>query len=215
MKRGNCARASSGSCGLGAHSLQNLLQSTFQLESFVAKFLSFVLNPNFLLLLYLCIWMQFTFLKLDFLSGYPVRKEVKQGIVQMTFPHVPEEDLEESVLETPSDKPSKKVLPDRMRAARDKANEKIVEFIVKTKGAEEHLQAILKSQKQSRWLKEFLNSSHYVTCVETYLEDEGQLELVVNYLKKVYHETDARNLDLVNGDRIKFILDVLLPEVSK
>ncbi|KYO47867.1 PWWP domain-containing protein MUM1 [Alligator mississippiensis] len=144
--------------------------------------------------------------------SYPVRKEVKQGIVQMTFPHVPEEDLEESVLETPSDKPSKKVLPDRMRAARDKANEKIVEFIVKTKGAEEHLQAILKSQKQSRWLKEFLNSSHYVTCVETYLEDEGQLELVVNYLKKVYHETDARNLDLVNGDRIKFILDVLLPE---
>ncbi|XP_025052193.1 PWWP domain-containing protein MUM1 isoform X3 [Alligator sinensis] len=144
--------------------------------------------------------------------SYPVRKEVNRGIVQMTFPHVAEEDLEESVLETPSDKPSKKVLPDRMRAARDKANEKIVEFIVKTKGAEEHLQAILKSQKQSRWLKEFLNSSHYVTCVETYLEDEGQLDLVVNYLKKVYHETDARNLDLVNGDRIKFILDVLLPE---
>ncbi|XP_019369105.1 PREDICTED: PWWP domain-containing protein MUM1 isoform X2 [Gavialis gangeticus] len=146
--------------------------------------------------------------------SYPVRKEVNQSVVQMTFPHVAEEDLEESVLEIPSDKPSKKVLPDRTRAARDKANEKIVEFIVKTKGAEEHLQAILKSQKQSRWLKEFLNSSHYVTCVETYLEDERQLDLVVNYLKKVYHETDARKLDLVNGDKIKFILDVLLPEFS-
>uniref|UniRef100_A0A7M4G0Z5 PWWP domain-containing protein n=1 Tax=Crocodylus porosus TaxID=8502 RepID=A0A7M4G0Z5_CROPO len=154
----------------------------------------------------------FFFLKLAFLSGYPVRKEVNQNVVQMTFPHVAEEDLEESVLESPSDRPSKKVLPDRKRAARDKANEKIVEFIVKTKGAEEHLQAILKSQKQSRWLKEFFNSSHYVTCVETYLEDEGQLDLVVNYLRKVYHETDARNLDLVNGDKIKFILDVLLPE---
>ncbi|XP_019393832.1 PREDICTED: PWWP domain-containing protein MUM1 isoform X2 [Crocodylus porosus] len=146
--------------------------------------------------------------------SYPVRKEVNQNVVQMTFPHVAEEDLEESVLESPSDRPSKKVLPDRKRAARDKANEKIVEFIVKTKGAEEHLQAILKSQKQSRWLKEFFNSSHYVTCVETYLEDEGQLDLVVNYLRKVYHETDARNLDLVNGDKIKFILDVLLPEFS-
>ncbi|XP_030396023.1 PWWP domain-containing DNA repair factor 3A isoform X2 [Gopherus evgoodei] len=143
--------------------------------------------------------------------GYPVRKEVNQGKIQMTFPVIAEEDFEESLSETTPIKPSKKVLPDRMRAARDKANSKIVDFIVKTKGAEAHLLAILKSKKQSRWLREFLNSSQYMTC-ETYLEDEEQLDLVVNYLQEVCHEIDTRKLDVKNGDRIKFILDVLLPE---
>ncbi|NXD17155.1 MUM1 protein, partial [Nothocercus nigrocapillus] len=143
--------------------------------------------------------------------SYPVRKEGIQGLVQMPFTNVAEE-LGESSPETSPSKPSKKLLPDRTRAARDKANEKIVEFIVKSKGAEEHLLAILKSRKQSRWLQEFLNSSHYVTCVETYLEDEEQLDLVVNYLKQVYHEIDTRNLHQINGDGIKFISDVLLPE---
>ncbi|KAM7134710.1 PWWP domain-containing DNA repair factor 3A isoform 2-T2 [Macrochelys suwanniensis] len=150
-------------------------------------------------------------LRLAFLSGYPVRKEVNQGKIQMTFPIIAEEDLEESLSETTPIKPSKKVLPDRMRAARDKANSKIVDFIVKTKGAEEHLLSILKSKKQSRWLREFLNSSQYMTC-ETYLEDEEQLDLVVNYLQEVCHEIDTRKLDVKNGDRVKFILDVLLPE---
>nr|XP_006125025.1 PWWP domain-containing protein MUM1 [Pelodiscus sinensis] len=143
--------------------------------------------------------------------SYPVRKEVNQGRVPMSFPNIAEEDLEESVSETTPILPSKKVLPDRTRAARDKANSKIVDFIVKTKGAEEHLVAILKSKKQSRWLREFLNSSQYMTC-ETYLEDEEQLDLVVNYLQEVCHEIDTRKLDVKNGDRIKFILDVLLPE---
>ncbi|XP_014811061.1 PREDICTED: PWWP domain-containing protein MUM1 isoform X2 [Calidris pugnax] len=144
--------------------------------------------------------------------SYPVRKECCQGLVPMSFPNVAEENIEESSSETSPQKPSKKLLPDRTRAARDKANKKIVEFIVKTKGAEEHLLAILKSRKQSRWLKEFLNSSQYVTCVETYLEDEEQLDLVVNYLKEVYCEMGAKNLQQINGDAIKFISDVLLPE---
>lgn len=134
----------------------------------------------------------------------------------MTFPNAAEEDdVEESPSETSPQKPSKKLLPDRTRAARDKANKKIVEFIVKTKGAEEHLLSILKSRKPSRWLKEFLNSSQYMTCVETYLEDEEQLDLVVNYLKEVYREIDTENLHHRDGDGIKFISDVLLPEVSK
>ncbi|NXK00338.1 MUM1 protein, partial [Corythaixoides concolor] len=144
--------------------------------------------------------------------SYPVRKEGYKGSVQMSFPKTAEEDVEESSSETSPQKPSKKLLPDRTRAARDKANKKIVEFIVKTKGAEEHLLAILKSRKQSRWLKEFLNSSQYVTCVETYLEDEEQLDLVVNYLKEVYREIDTKNLHQINGDGIRFISDVLLPE---
>ncbi|XP_032843694.2 PWWP domain-containing DNA repair factor 3A [Tyto alba] len=144
--------------------------------------------------------------------SYPVRKEGYPSSVQMTFPNTAEEDVGESSSEPSPQKPSKKLLPDRTRAARDKANKKIVEFIVKTKGAEEHLLAILKSRKPSRWLKEFLNSSQYVTCIETYLEDEEQLDLVVNYLKEVYHEIDTKNLNQINGDGIKFISDVLLPE---
>ncbi|NXW59464.1 MUM1 protein, partial [Eurystomus gularis] len=144
--------------------------------------------------------------------SYPVRKEGYQGSVQMTFPNEAEENIEESPSETSPQKPPKKLLPDRSRAARDRANKKIVEFIVKTKGAEEHLLAILKSRKQSRWLKEFLNSSQYMTCVETYLEDEEQLDLVVNYLKEVYHGIDAKNLHQIGGDGIKLISDVLLPE---
>uniref|UniRef100_A0A8C3LN85 Uncharacterized protein n=1 Tax=Chrysolophus pictus TaxID=9089 RepID=A0A8C3LN85_CHRPC len=145
--------------------------------------------------------------------SYPVRKQYQQSSVQMTFPNVAEEDLEDSVLETSPQKPSKKLLPDRTRAARDKANKKIVEFIVKTKGAEEHLLAILKCRKESRWMKDFLNSRQCGKCVETYLEDEEQLELVVNYLKEVaYHEIDTANLHRLLGDGVKFILDVLLPE---
>ncbi|NXW85312.1 MUM1 protein, partial [Alopecoenas beccarii] len=144
--------------------------------------------------------------------SYPVRKEGYHGVARMTFPNMAEEGVEESSPETSPQKPCKKLLPDRTRAARDKANKKIVEFIVKTKGAEEHLLAILKSRKQSRWLKEFRNSSQYITCVETYLEDEEQLDLVVNYLKEVYCGTDTKNLHRINGDGIKFISDVLLPE---
>ncbi|NWW90209.1 MUM1 protein, partial [Rhynochetos jubatus] len=144
--------------------------------------------------------------------SYPVRKESYQGVVQMAFPNLPEEDPRGSLSEASPQKPSKKLLPDRTRAARDKANKKIVDFIVKTKGAEEHLLAVLKNRKQSRWLKKFLNSSQYVTCIETYLEDEEQLDLVVNYLKEVYREIDTKTLQKINGDGITFISDVLLPE---
>lgn len=111
-------------------------------------------------------------------------------------------------------RPRRKVLPDRSRAARDRANQKLVEYIVKARGAEGHLRAILRNRKPSRWLKTFLNSGQYVTCVETYLEDEEQLDLVVKYLQGVYQETGSRALARINADRIRFVLDVLLPEVS-
>ncbi|NWI58120.1 MUM1 protein, partial [Calyptomena viridis] len=144
--------------------------------------------------------------------SYPVRKQGFQSEVQMTFPSPAEEDLGESSLENSPQKPLRKLLPDRSRAARDRENKKLVEFIVKTKGAEEHLLGILKSGKQSRWLQKFLSSHRYMTCVETYLEDEEQLDLVVDYLKEVYREMDTTNLHQILGDGIKFISDVLLPE---
>ncbi|NXE98342.1 MUM1 protein, partial [Menura novaehollandiae] len=144
--------------------------------------------------------------------SYPVRKEGYQSVVQMAFPNTEGENVGESSSDTSPQKPPRKLLPDRTRAARDRENKKLVEFIVKTKGAEEHLLGILKSGKQSRWLKKFLNSSRYMTCVETYLEDEEQLDLVVDYLKEVYREMDTRNLHQILGDGIRFISDVLLPE---
>ncbi|XP_051828144.1 PWWP domain-containing DNA repair factor 3A isoform X2 [Antechinus flavipes] len=144
----------------------------------------------------------------------PVRKVIQQAPIKTVFPILNKEEPEDGLSDTSLNKKHsfKKVLPDRRRAARDKANEKLVEYIVNEKGAENHLLAILKSRKKSRWLKEFLNSSQYMTCVETYLEDDEQLYLVVKYLQEVYQEIDSKMLTLINGDGIKFILDVLLPE---
>ncbi|NXY39147.1 MUM1 protein, partial [Pomatorhinus ruficollis] len=144
--------------------------------------------------------------------SYPVRKEGYQSVVQMAFPNTEEVGAGEPSSDSSPQKPPRKLLPDRTRAARDRENKKLVEFIVKTKGAEEHLLGILKSGKESRWLKKFLSSSRYMTCVETYLEDEEQLDLVVGYLKEVYREMDTKNLHQILGDGIRFISDVLLPE---
>ncbi|XP_006764863.1 PREDICTED: PWWP domain-containing protein MUM1 [Myotis davidii] len=146
--------------------------------------------------------------------SYPVRKSIQQDVLGTRFPRLCHEDPEMPLAGSPWGRrqPCRKVLPDRSRAARDRANQKLVEYIVKTRGAENHLQAILKNRKPSRWLQAFLNSGQYVTCVETYLEDEEQLDLVVKYLQGVYQETGSRMLTQINGDQIRFILDVLLPE---
>ncbi|XP_026336685.1 PWWP domain-containing DNA repair factor 3A isoform X2 [Ursus maritimus] len=146
--------------------------------------------------------------------SYPVRKSIQQDVLGTRFPQLSKGDPEEPVVGSPQRKrrPYRKVLPDRSRAARDRANQKLVEYIVKARGTEGHLRAILKNRKPSRWLKTFLNSGQYMTCVETYLEDEEQLDLVVKYLQGVYQETGSRTLARINGDRIRFILDVLLPE---
>ncbi|XP_060089430.1 PWWP domain-containing DNA repair factor 3A [Heteronotia binoei] len=144
--------------------------------------------------------------------SYPVRKETYHDLSQMISPQIEEVNSEEPPPEATPPKPTKKVLPDRTRAARDRANKKIVEFIVKAKGAHEHLRAILESKKQSLWLNKFLKAPPSVTSIETYLEDENQLDLVVKYLQEVYREVDAELLPLINGDSVKFILDVLFPE---
>ncbi|XP_053767349.1 PWWP domain-containing DNA repair factor 3A [Desmodus rotundus] len=146
--------------------------------------------------------------------SYPVRKSIQQDVLGTQFPQLCQEDPEMPMAGSPWGRrqPCRKVLPDRSRAARDRANQKLVEYIVKARGAESHLQAILRNTKPSRWLNTFLNSGQYMTCVETYLEDEEQLDLVVKYLQGVYQETGSRMLTQINGDRIRFILDVLLPE---
>ncbi|XP_058147200.1 PWWP domain-containing DNA repair factor 4 [Dasypus novemcinctus] len=146
--------------------------------------------------------------------SYPIRKAVQEGYVEDTFPKVNYDNLEESEDETSQDgrRPRKKILPDRMRAARDRANQKLVDFIVRRKGADDHLLDIIKGRKPSQWLTSFLNSNKYVVCFETYLEDDDQLDAVVKHLQEVYNQTDKKTLALIRCDKVKFVLEVLLPE---
>ncbi|XP_014346174.1 PWWP domain-containing DNA repair factor 3A [Latimeria chalumnae] len=147
--------------------------------------------------------------------SYPVRKKLTHVPFLITLPSCTEgeDEADESVPETTPSKqqPIKKVLPDRKKAARDKANEKLVQFIVKRKGADKHLHAIINRRKQSRWLSEYLSSSRHMNWVDTYLEDDDQLELVVNYLQTVCDHASL-SAQVPVDDKIKFILDVLLPE---
>ncbi|KAM6466157.1 PWWP domain-containing DNA repair factor 3A isoform 2-T2 [Liasis olivaceus] len=143
--------------------------------------------------------------------SYPVRKEALHNLSQMDFPQMEELDSQEFLAEMTPSKRAKKILPDRTRAARDRANKRIVEFIVKARGADEHLRSILNSKKQSRWLKKSLKTPQYL-ILETYLEDDDQQDLVLKYLRKVYREVGAKKLPLKNRDSSKFVLEVLFPE---
>lgn len=106
--------------------------------------------------------------------NYPIRKAIHEWVVESDFPKVNYTNLEDSEEETSlgGKTPCKKILPDWTRAACDRANQKLVDFIVKRKGANDHLLDIVKGRKQSRWLASFLNSGRYVICTETYLQDE-------------------------------------------
>lgn len=71
---------------------------------------------------------------------------------------------------------------------------------------------ILKGTKKSKWLKSFLNAKSFTPCIETYFEDEDQLDEVVKYLQEIYKQIDQKMLTLIKDDKIKFVLEVLLPE---
>ncbi|KAM5192960.1 PWWP domain-containing DNA repair factor 3A [Mantella aurantiaca] len=143
--------------------------------------------------------------------SYPVRKECCKE--KLNFPSIYPE-IHDSVPEiTESDSHvKKKILPDRARASRDRANEKLVECIVKSKQAESHLIDILMGKKKSHWLKKFQLSTKGVECLETYIEDEEQVELVVGYLQKLCENLSRQSKKLMNGDKTKFILEVMFPE---
>ncbi|XP_053435739.1 PWWP domain-containing DNA repair factor 3B [Nycticebus coucang] len=146
--------------------------------------------------------------------SYPIRKVTKQDTFRNKFPKLHNEDAGEAMVVTSQAKKMafRKILPDRMKAARDRANKNLVDFIVNAKGTESHLLAILNGTKASRWLKSFLNANRFTPCIETYFEDEDQLDEVVKYLQEVYKQIDERMLTLIKDDKIKFILEVLLPE---
>ncbi|XP_058391317.1 PWWP domain-containing DNA repair factor 4-like [Diceros bicornis minor] len=146
--------------------------------------------------------------------SYPIRKAIQDSTLEIDFPQVNYADLEDSEEETSlgGKRPHKRILPDRMKAAWDRANQKLVDFIVERKGADHHLLDIVKGRKQSRWLASFLSSNRYVICVETYLEDEDQLDVVVRHLQEIYKQIDKKMLNLIRDDQVSFVLEVLLPE---
>uniref|UniRef100_UPI00398EFD5C PWWP domain-containing DNA repair factor 3A isoform X1 n=2 Tax=Pristiophorus japonicus TaxID=55135 RepID=UPI00398EFD5C len=147
----------------------------------------------------------------------PVRKSFGQDPSLMTFPYSSIVNQAEGHSDSESEttparqQPTRKLLPDRKKAARDRANEKLVHFIVKAKGVEKHLQAVIKGQKHSRWLEEFKTRTRNSSVIDTYLEDDWQLDKVVNYLKTVC-EMSVSTEPLEDYERSRFILDVLLPE---
>ncbi|XDB66311.1 PREDICTED: PWWP domain-containing protein MUM1L1 [Capra hircus] len=146
--------------------------------------------------------------------SYPVRKIIKQDTFRNLFPKLQNENTGRSmsVISQTKKMSFQKILPDRMKSARDRANKNLVDFIVNAKGTESHLLAILNGTKGSRWLKSFLNAHRFTPCIETYFEDEDQLDEVVKYLQEVYKQIDEKMLTRIRDDKIKFILEVLLPE---
>lgn len=144
----------------------------------------------------------------------PVRNELKRsGKREVIFPVMSLEaaEAEEEVVVVTSPR-SRKLLPDRARAARDRANEKLVDFIVSDKEAENHLLDILAGKKTSQWLQKFQSSNRGINCLETYIEDEEQMELVVGYLQTLCEKMSSATKKLMLGDQTQFIFEVLIPE---
>lgn len=146
--------------------------------------------------------------------SYPIRKAIKQDTFRNLFPKLQSDETTEPMVVTSQTRRMsfQKILPDRMKAARDRANKNLVDFIVDAKGTENHLLAILKGTKASRWLQSFFNAKRFTPCIETYFEDDDQLDEVVKYLQEIYKQIDERMLTRIKHDKIKFILEVLLPE---
>ena len=79
-------------------------------------------------------------------TGCPVRKMYSQGTSALTFPSklIMEEDYvvldeDESSSEQQEEQSAKKLLPDRSKAARNRANDKLVHFIIKQRRVEKRL----------------------------------------------------------------------------
>ncbi|EHB10102.1 Mutated melanoma-associated antigen 1-like protein 1 [Heterocephalus glaber] len=157
-------------------------------------------------------------------ASHPIRTAVHGGApdLHLRFPKVNYADLEDSEDEREGQGQDhaapgrqglhQRLLPDRRRAARDTANQKLVDFIVKTNGADAHLRDIVQGRKPSRWLTAFLQADRYLLCVETYLEDEDQLYTVATHLERVYEQTERPMLPLLGVDKVRLVLEVLLPE---
>ncbi|KAI4894940.1 hypothetical protein NFI96_015621 [Prochilodus magdalenae] len=152
----------------------------------------------------------------------PVRRRYPEGSSELAFPSQqllneeedgevePAEELDEEENQQPDEGTSKKLLPDRSQAARNRANERLVDFIVKKRGAERRLMAVISGQEPSKFLQALQSCSRAVGGL--YLEDEEQVDKVYSYLHKLCEDAVKTSTGVENTDRIRFILDVLLPE---
>ncbi|XP_020496375.1 PWWP domain-containing DNA repair factor 3B isoform X1 [Labrus bergylta] len=155
--------------------------------------------------------------------SYPVRRKYPQAASErLTIASDPmfeaqcDDDKEDSFHEQQEKviRSSKRLLPDRSLAAHNRANEKLVHFIVNQRMVEGRLLAVIRGQQQSRWLRSFLNASGK-RVVNVYLEDDKQLDQVYMYLNEFYTtavSTDPCLAEVKSMERIPFVLDVLLPE---
>ncbi|XP_067344904.1 PWWP domain-containing DNA repair factor 3A [Channa argus] len=155
--------------------------------------------------------------------SYPVRKMYPQSaserltIASDAMTEEPFDDnKEDSFSEQQGEvsKVSKRLLPDRTHAAHNRANEKLVHFIVKQRMVERRLLAVIRGQQQSRWLRSY-QSANRKRVVNIYLEDDQQLDQVYCYLSDLI--TTAVNtapclVEVKPMEHVPFVLDVLLPE---
>ncbi|XP_056599244.1 PWWP domain-containing DNA repair factor 3B isoform X2 [Triplophysa dalaica] len=149
----------------------------------------------------------------------PVRRKYTEGTSVLTFPSqeiLSEEnhnfDNSEDIILAEHDDLSKKVLPDRAKAARNRANVHLVDFIVNRRKVENRLLAVINGDESSQWIRALRKPTRQ--WVDVYLEDEEQVDKVYSYLKEVCDSSPHTNacLERIQADRISFILDVLLPE---
>ncbi|XP_067219046.1 PWWP domain-containing DNA repair factor 3B [Chanodichthys erythropterus] len=147
--------------------------------------------------------------------SWPVRRRYSEEKSVLTFPSQEilseqcdnsDNNIEDIVVEEQDELLSKKVLPDRSKAARNRANKQLVDFIIRRK-VEKRLLAVISGRESSKWMQALQKPSRPV--VDVYLEDEEQVDKVYRYLNKVCDNTCLQNIQV---DRIQLILDVLLPE---
>ncbi|XP_042342663.1 PWWP domain-containing DNA repair factor 3A [Plectropomus leopardus] len=155
--------------------------------------------------------------------SYPVRRKYPQAaserltIASDLMMEAPCDDYKEDSFNDQHEevsRSSKRLLPDRSHAAHNRANEKLVHFIVKQRMVEGRLLAVIRGQQQSRWLCSFL-SARPRRVVNIYLEDDQQLDQVYWYLNELYATAIATTpclAEMKSIERVPFVLDVLLPE---
>ncbi|KAM9409958.1 PWWP domain-containing DNA repair factor 3A-like [Pholidichthys leucotaenia] len=153
--------------------------------------------------------------------SYPVRRKCPQAasdrltiITELMTEDPCVDHKEDNLNEQEEVKHSLRLLPDRSHVAINRANEKLVHFIVKQRMVEQHLLAVMHGQQQSRWLRYFLSASGR-RIVNIYLENDQQLDRVYRYLDELYTmavEMESCLVEVKSLKRVSFVLDVLLPE---
>ncbi|KAL0588481.1 PWWP domain-containing DNA repair factor 3B [Plecturocebus cupreus] len=138
--------------------------------------------------------------------SYPIRRAVQEGDLQIDFPKVNYADLEdweeatswagEALQENPPGPDEGRSGPRQLEAGGLHREEK---------GADPTSWTSCKAGKQSRWLTG-------LALLETYLEDDDQLEVVTKHLQEIYKQMDKTMLTRIRDDKVNFVLEVLLPE---